>query len=218
MELVAGETLRERMKSGRMTAKTILELAKQIAEALANAHEAGIVHRDLKPENLMITKDGLVKVLDFGLSKIVPSSALTSNMTTLPDDLTHPGTILGTVEYMSPEQAAGREITFLSDQFSFGSILYEMATGQQPFHRSSPVQTMAAIIEDQPVALAILNPELPDSFRRLIERCLAKVPEQRFKSTRLISPEIVLQRNSPIPPRWAGVAAKFRSSQQSSSF
>jgi serine/threonine protein kinase len=114
MELVAGETLRERMKPGRMPVKTILELARQIAEALSRAHEAGIVHRDLKPENLMITKDGFVKVLDFGLSKIVLPSSKVDSEATLPNNLTNPGTLLGTVEYMSPEQAAGREISFLS--------------------------------------------------------------------------------------------------------
>src|SRR5215470_9277708 len=129
MELVEGKTLREELAGGALPVRKLLNLSTQIAEGLAKAHSAGIVHRDLKPENMMLTKDGLVKILDFGLAKLTHPE-LDSGGTNLPTETgTSPGMILGTVGYMSPEQAAGQPIDFRSDQFSFGSVLYEMATG-----------------------------------------------------------------------------------------
>ena len=185
LELVDGVTLRQRMDQGPLSIAEIIGLASQIADGLAKAHEAGVVHRDLKPENVMITKDGLAKILDFGLGKYLAPLPVDDNGSTLLNmgANTAPGAILGTVEYMSPEQAAGRESDFRGDQFSFGSLLYEMVTKAKPFHRDSAVQTLAAIIEDEARPTQELN-RAPESFRRIVERCLEKNPENRFGSTR----------------------------------
>jgi len=185
MELIEGSTLRALIGSRPLPTKRALQIAAQAADALAKAHDAGIVHRDLKPENIMVTKDGLVKILDFGLAKLPPTANLESAATT--ELGTTPGVVLGTVGYMSPEQARGRSVDFRSDQFSFGAILYEMATGKRAFQSDSPVQTLSAIIEDQPEPIASLNPSCPPPFRWIIERCLAKEPETRFGSTRDLS-------------------------------
>ena len=134
MELIDGKTLREVLHAGPLPTKRLLDLAYQIADGLAKAHAAGIVHRDLKPENVMITKDGAVKILDFGLAKLLkPQQEETSNLPTA--QATQAGTVLGTVGYMSPEQASGKPLDFRSDQFSLGSIFYEMATGKRAFQR-----------------------------------------------------------------------------------
>ncbi len=151
MELVDGKTLRELTVSGPMPVRKILGIAAQIAEGLAKAHGAGIVHRDLKPENVMISKDGFVKILDFGLAKLTdPEPGEASAMPTLAQPETRPGTVMGTVGYMSPEQASGERLDFRSDQFSLGSMLYEMATGQKAFGRKTAAETMSAIIRDEP--------------------------------------------------------------------
>lgn len=185
MELIAGKNLRERLASGPMAIGEILGIAAQIADGLAKAHEAGIVHRDLKPENLMITNDGYAKILDFGLGKqhVVAKVSQTSTTVEAATEMTTPGTVLGTVDYMSPEQAAGLDADFRSDQFSFGSVLYELSTGVRPFHRDSAVQTMSAIIQDNPRLVESLNPAVPEGFRKIIERCLEKDPRNRFSST-----------------------------------
>src|SRR5215470_16657733 len=136
MELVEGRTLREILASGPMPVRRLLPVAAQIADGLAKAHEAGIVHRDLKPENVMVNKDGFVKILDFGLAKLAtPANDGNSQLATLAGPGTRPGMVLGTVGYMSPEQASGEAIDFRSDQFSLGSILYEMATGKRAFQK-----------------------------------------------------------------------------------
>ncbi|MFN2386800.1 MAG: serine/threonine-protein kinase, partial [Thermoanaerobaculia bacterium] len=127
MELVEGKTVRELIAAGPLPVRTLLSISAQVAEGLAKAHTAGIVHRDLKPENLMVSADGFVKILDFGLAKLAETSDALSRSPTMSPPGTHPGTVLGTVGYMSPEQAAGQGLDFRSDQFSFGSILYEMA-------------------------------------------------------------------------------------------
>jgi Tol biopolymer transport system component/predicted Ser/Thr protein kinase len=185
MELVDGKTLRELAASGPMPVRKILQYAAQVAEGLAKAHGAGIVHRDLKPENVMVTKDGFVKILDFGLAKLVEAgSDGASAMPTLGKPETHPGTVLGTVGYMSPEQASGEPLDYRSDQFSLGSILYELATGKKPFQRKTAAETLSAIIREEPEAVAKLRPELPPPVRWIVERCLAKDREERFASTR----------------------------------
>src|SRR6266498_986361 len=143
MELVQGRTLREVIVEGPVPPKRVLAFAAQIADALAKALEAGIVHRDLKPENLMVTREGFVKVLDFGLAKLaLPESGEVSAMPTMAQPETQPGVVLGTVGYMSPEQASGKPVNFRSDQFSFGSILYEMATGKRAFSRDTTAETL----------------------------------------------------------------------------
>ncbi len=191
MELVEGETLRKAMRDGRLTTRRVLDIGAQIADGLAKAHAAGIVHRDLKPENVMLTSDGFVKILDFGLAKLhpdaVPGAApsdggRSDSPTTFPTG-TRDGAIIGTAGYMSPEQAAGRPADYRADQFAFGATLYEMATGRQAFQRDSVVQTLNAIIEHDPPPLAELNPSFPAPARWIAERCLAKAPAERYAST-----------------------------------
>src|SRR5436190_14701376 len=159
MELVDGPSLRELLASGPLPSKKLLDVAVQIAEALAKAHSAGIVHRDLKPENVVVSKDGYVKLLDFGLAKlfVAPTDQATAAPTIVHQETT-PGTVMGTVGYMSPEQASGKGVGFHSDQFSFGSILYEMATGRRAFQKGTGAQTLAAIIQDEPEPVAQINP------------------------------------------------------------
>jgi serine/threonine protein kinase len=184
MELVQGKTLRDLLAEGALAPKRLLALSGQIAEGLARAHEAGIVHRDLKPENLMVTREGLVKILDFGLAKLAetPGSDISQLATT--GEPTRPGVVLGTVAYMSPEQATGRPVDFRSDQFSLGSILYEMAAGRRAFARGSAAETMTAIIREEPEPLQSVAPQVPVAVRWVVERCLAKEPEERYASTR----------------------------------
>jgi Tol biopolymer transport system component len=187
MELVEGKTLREMLAEGPLPSKKLLDLAVQVAEGLAKAHEAGLVHRDLKPENLIVSKDGFVKILDFGLAKLAesPSSdGLSALQTIAGAPGTVPGTVMGTVGYMSPEQASGRSVDYRSDQFSFGSILYEIATGQRAFQRNTGAETLTAIIREEPVPVGQVNPRVPAPVRWIVERCLAKEPEERFASTK----------------------------------
>jgi serine/threonine protein kinase/tetratricopeptide (TPR) repeat protein len=180
MELVEGKTLDEVLTSGPMPVRQILDVAAQVAAGLAVAHKSQIVHRDLKPKNVMVRSDGLAKILDFGLSKLtqltVPDSGQNS-------DFTVPGILLGTIDYMSPEQASGRPAEFHSDQFSLGSLVYEITTGRRPFQRATGAETLAAIIEDQPKPLRALNPQAPFALETVIRRCMSKEPEKRYEST-----------------------------------
>ena len=185
MELVEGKTLRELLSSGALPIKKTLQIAAQVADGLAKAHGAGIVHRDLKPENVMVSKDGYVKVLDFGLAKLSPAAGdSVSEMATIGAPQTQDGVVMGTVGYMSPEQARGVPADFRADQFSLGAVLYEMVTGKRPFQRDSAAQTLAAIIESEPPNVAEVNPRVPLPLRWIIERCLAKEPDDRYASTR----------------------------------
>ncbi|HXM80057.1 MAG TPA: protein kinase, partial [Thermoanaerobaculia bacterium] len=186
MELVKGKTLRELVAPGELLpTKKLLDFAVQIAEGLAKAHAAGIVHRDLKPENLMVSKDGYVKILDFGLAKLTETVSLDASV--LPTAIaapTQPGTVVGTAGYMSPEQASGQAVDFRSDQFALGSILYEMATGKRAFQRKTGAETLVAIIREEPESLGQLAPKAPAPVRWIVERCLAKDPEERYASTK----------------------------------
>jgi serine/threonine-protein kinase len=185
MELVNGKTLRESMGlEQRLPFQAVIEIATQLADALSLAHETGIVHRDLKPENVMITRgDRRIKILDFGLGKdtAMPKEAADGSTALAP--LTSAGTIMGTVEYMSPEQATGKDVDFHSDQFSLGTMLFEMVTGMKPFHRASAVQTMSAIIEQQP-PMDRVDATVPQAFHAILQRCLEKDPQKRFRTTR----------------------------------
>jgi eukaryotic-like serine/threonine-protein kinase len=213
MELVDGKSLRELMASGALPLRRMLAIGAQIGEGLAKAHSAGIVHRDLKPENVMVSKDGFVKILDFGLAKLTEvGSGGVSAMPTLAKPETRSGVVMGTVGYMSPEQASGEPLDFRSDQFSLGSILYEMATGQKPFQRKTAAETMSAIIRDDPEPAGKLRAELPVPARWILDRCLAKDPEERYGSTRDLSREIAAVRDhiSEVSSRGAALIAARR--------
>jgi hypothetical protein len=178
MELVEGRSLRDEMTRP-LPLRRVTALAAGVAQGLARAHHAGIVHRDLKPDNVMLSADGVPKIVDFGLAKSVGANA--GDLSTATGTL--PGSLLGTVAYMSPEQASGGAADFRSDQFSFGTMLYELAAGQHPFRRDTPAQTLAAIIEDDPAPLATIAPKVALPLRWIIERCLAKAPADRYGST-----------------------------------
>ena len=149
-ELLEGETLRERLKNGPLPLRKVIDYGVQIARGLAAAHEKGIVHRDLKPENLFLTKDGQVKILDFGLARMAQSNETAGTLNQSPADKTEPGIVLGTAGYMSPEQVRGHVADHRSDIFAFSSILYEMLTGKRTFQRPTSVETMSAILNDDP--------------------------------------------------------------------
>lgn len=179
MELIEGATLRAVITSGTPALRRVLAIASQFGDGLAKAHAAGLVHRDLKPENVMVTKDGFVKILDFGIAKLANPTAADAPV----QGLTQTGLVLGTPGYMSPEQAKGLALDARSDQFSFGLILYELVTGRRAFERGSPVQTMSAVIQEEPESIEALAPRTPLPLRWIIERCIEKDPEQRFAST-----------------------------------
>ncbi len=181
-ELLEGETLRDRLVGGPLPVRRAVEYAVQIADGLGAAHEKGIVHRDLKPENLFVTNDGRVKILDFGLARqtIVLQADDTSSPTL--SRHTEPGTVLGTVGYMSPEQVRGLPADQRSDVFSFGAVLYEMLSGHRAFKGDSAAETMHAILKDDPPDLLETNRNLPPALERIIRHCLEKRPEQRFHS------------------------------------
>lgn len=191
-ELIDGETLRNHVQKGPISIKQLLDLARQIVAGLAAAHQNGIVHRDLKPENIMITLEGQVKILDFGLAKLFNVETTDPNSDVIRSALTETsqGIIQGTVPYMSPEQATGSKVDFRSDQFSLGTILFEMATNKHPFQRETPAQTMSAIISEEPRAASEFIAKLPAPVRWFIERCLSKDPKDRYDSTHDLLKEI----------------------------
>ncbi|HSY33777.1 MAG TPA: protein kinase [Verrucomicrobiae bacterium] len=186
MELVEGELLRDMLRDGPIPLQTVMRIAAQIVDGLAKAHAAGVMHRDLKPENVMVSRDGLVKILDFGLAKLVSTDTDTNlplDLETVSTSETNPGAVLGTLPYMSPEQANGQPLDFRSDQFSLGSLLYEMVTGKRAFPHQGAAEILAAILRDQPEAAGLLNPQAPAPLCWVIERCLAKSPKDRYDST-----------------------------------
>lgn len=208
MELVEGQTLRQLLASGSIPLQQTIQIAAQIADALAKAHEAGIVHRDLKPGNLMLSRDGFVKILDFGLAKFSPPGSSDLSLSSLE---THTGGVLGTVGYMSPEQVSDQPADFRSDQFSFGAILYEMVTGKRAFQKGSGAETLVAILREDPEPIVSLNPQAPAPLCWVVERCLAKSPTGRYASTRDLARDVaaVQQRLADAPVR----RVQLRSSQ-----
>jgi Tol biopolymer transport system component len=187
-ELLEGETLRDRIGGTPLPVRKAIDFATQIARGLSAAHDKGIVHRDLKPENVFVTKDGRVKILDFGLAKTVGGEALTEAETNTHGMAgTDAGTVLGTTGYMSPEQVRAQPLDHRSDIFSFGSVLYEMLSGRRAFRGASAVETMSAILKEDPPELSETNRHLPPALERIVSHCLEKNPEERFQSARDIA-------------------------------
>jgi hypothetical protein len=213
-ELLEGQSLRERLSASAVPARRVIEYGVQVAHGLAAAHDKGIVHRDLKPENLFLTRDGRIKILDFGLAKLLPpppGAAVARDAPTVTVD-TDPGKILGTVNYMSPEQVRGQAVDHRSDIFSLGVILHEMLTGARAFQRDSAVETMHAILRDEPPDLTAIHPPVPSGLERMVRHCLEKTPEARFQSARDLAFDLEalsLSSGSAIPLDRVGTAQRW---------
>ena len=198
-ELLEGESLRATLDRGALPQRNTIEYGVQIAHGLAAAHEKGIVHRDLKPENIFVTKDGRIKILDFGLAKLVQEAGAETggapDEVTLTTENTAAGMVMGTASYMAPEQVRGDAVDPRTDIFAFGAVLYEMLSGTRAFRRDTPAETMTAVLKDDPPEFTSLLPgQASDSARlvspaleRIVRRCLEKSPEQRFQSARDLS-------------------------------
>ena len=192
MELVEGETLERRLVKGPLPPEQTIRFAAQIADALAKAHKRGITHRDLKPSNIMLTKSG-TKLMDFGLAKQsgpAPLSAAFAEMTTEQSKLTGEGTIVGTIQYMAPEQLEGKEADPRTDIFSLGELIYEMATGKPAFSGKSRASLIAAILTAVPQPMAALQPMTPPALERVVKKCLAKDPDERWQSASDLASEL----------------------------
>ena len=212
MELVPGETLSEILARGPIPMEEALDISRQLAEALEAAHERGVIHRDLKPANIKITPQGKVKVLDLGLAKATeqPSSEDLSRSPTLPLDETRPGVVLGTIEFMSPEQARGKDVDKRTDIWAFGCVVYEMLSGRRAFTGDNAADVFAAILSSEPDWSA-LPPSTPPRLRELLSRCLQKDPRQRLRDIGDVRGEIELIRGGPAPPAPAPIAPRSES-------
>ena len=195
MEYIDGRDLRTLIADGPLSVRQVLDIAVQIADGLAAAHERGIVHRDLKPENIMVTRDGYVKILDFGLAKVVGPTPEGEHTLQLDVPGTMPGTILGTVGYMSPEQATGKRIDFRSDLFALGAILHELVTARPAFDGENAIDTLSAILHHDPEPVTRVNPRAPVQLADIIVRLLSKAPDDRYSSTRDLARELRLLRD-----------------------
>jgi len=185
-EFIDGQTLRQRMASEHLSLSAALEVAMQTASALSAAHEAGIIHRDIKPENIMLRRDGYVKVLDFGLAKLIERRPDThdTNAPTVAQVKTDPGTVMGTVRYMSPEQARGQEVDARTDVFSLGVVLYEVVAGREPFEGTTVADVLAAILKTEPLPLTRLAPGAPSELERIVAKALRKDREERYQTAK----------------------------------
>src|ERR1700674_5552019 len=185
MEYLEGETLAQRLLKGPLPIQQVLQYAIEIADALDKAHRKGITHRDLKPGNIMLTKTG-TKLLDFGLAKlkqhVAPATVSLSELPTAIDPLTAHGAIVGTLQYMAPEQLEGKEVDARTDIFAFGVVVYEMATGKRAFEGKTQASVIGAILKDDPTPISSLQPMTPPALDRLMKKCLAKDPEERWQN------------------------------------
>ncbi len=183
-EYVEGKTLRQMIDAGRLEFSTAMDIAAQVASALSAAHAAGVYHRDIKPENIMVRPDGLAKVLDFGLAKQskTPSLLTSSSATTVVEILTAPGTVVGTPQYMSPEQARGLAVDYRTDIFSLGVVLYEMLAGRAAFTGDELIEVLASVAHREPESLKKLVPGIPDQLEKIVNRAMLKDREQRFQT------------------------------------
>jgi eukaryotic-like serine/threonine-protein kinase len=211
-ELLEGDTLRSELAFGRFSPRKAIDCAIQIAQGLAAAHEKGIVHRDLKPENVFVTKDGRVKILDFGLAKLTQPENSTNPATNIPT-ATEPGVVMGTLGYMSPEQVKAKPADARSDIFALGAILYEMLSGQRAFRGDSAGETMAAILKEEPPDLSLTNQNVSPGLERIVRHCLEKNPERRFQSASDIAfglESLSVTPSGTLAPPTAAVAATRR--------
>lgn len=184
-ELLDGQTLRQVLEAGPLPAKKAIEYGRQIAEGLAAAHAKGIIHRDLKPENLFVTRDGLVKILDFGLARQAPAANDSGDVRT--EYATEPGVVMGTAGYMAPEQVRAAAVDQCTDIFGLGVVVYEMIAGRHAFERATAAETMTAVLRDDPPPLSSVRDTVPIAVERVIDHCLEKQPDDRFQSARDLS-------------------------------
>ncbi len=218
MEYVDGETLRQRLGRSPLPLTEVLDIAIQLASGLTAAHASGVVHRDLKPENVMLRRDGLVKVLDFGLAKLTPEQASSGGVTATGVN-TGPGIVLGTTAYMSPEQARGEDLDARTDIWSLGVILYEMVAGRPPFSGESPNDVIATILHGEPAPMARYSQHVPDELQRIVNKLLRKDRQQRYQLTRDLLLDLEALRNQsfgigsragePAPATGPVVAARY---------
>jgi serine/threonine protein kinase len=183
-ELLEGRTLRQALLEGPLPVRQALAICREVAEGLAAAHEQGIIHRDLKPENIFLSRDNQPKLLDFGLASRVALSALNATEVPTRTSLTAAGQVIGTTDYMSPEQVRGLTVDARSDLFSLGSVLYEMLSGSRPFRRGTPAETMTAILREDAPPLSSVMESVPVAVEHVVQLCLEKRPEARFSSAR----------------------------------
>src|SRR5580693_2534893 len=193
MEYLEGETLAQRLVKGPLPLDQVLRYAIEIADALDKAHRKGVTHRDLKPGNIMLTRSG-TKLLDFGLAKlkqeVAPANVQLSQLPTANDPLTAQGTIVGTLQYMAPEQLEGKEVDARTDIFAFSTVVYEMATGKRAFEGKSQASLIAAILEREPPAMSSLQPMTPPALDRVVKKCLAKEPDERWQAASDVCDEL----------------------------